>query len=318
MSTAADRIEWTMHERRYQVGAVEVLLRSNDRTVARAYDWAYRGSAVRRVRGARIAGGAAARPAAVVLEARRVGHWWRRDRCVEIYSNGQQRATIRRAADALAYLDWAANWAIATALPEFLLLHAACLERDGAGLVLAGQPESGKSTLAAALLLSGWRYLSDEFALVEPASGWIDAYPKALSLKGGTVALLRRGGWRVPAPRVCRVPGVGPVSVLPPTRVRADAVAARCPVRTIVFPRVTPGGESTLRPVSEADALMRLNRCCFNFLDYRAGGIRILENLVRQADCHELCTSDLRRATESLAQAHHAARQRWRGWRVCA
>jgi len=54
-----------------------------------------------------------------------------------------------------------------------LLLHAAAVERDGIGRVLAGRSGAGKSTLAALCANEGWNVLNDDRVVVYPdADGW--------------------------------------------------------------------------------------------------------------------------------------------------
>ncbi|WP_456426715.1 hypothetical protein [Rhodocaloribacter sp.] len=55
------------------------------------------------------------------------------------------------------------------------LLHAACLVRGGAGLLLSARSGSGKSTLAMSLVHEGWRYLSDDILLLRERDGVVEA-----------------------------------------------------------------------------------------------------------------------------------------------
>jgi HprK-related kinase B len=58
-----------------------------------------------------------------------------------------------------------------------LLLHAAGVVREGCGLVLAGFPGAGKSTLALHLLPQGYRFVSNDRVIVAPASdGSLDMF----------------------------------------------------------------------------------------------------------------------------------------------
>lgn len=70
-----------------------------------------------------------------------------------------------------------------------LHLHAALVAREGRGVLVVGEREAGKTTLAAALVRAGWTYLTDEtvafdLALPQLAHG----YPRPLRL--------RRGAWQ--------------------------------------------------------------------------------------------------------------------------
>ncbi|MFT6569713.1 MAG: HprK-related kinase A, partial [Sphingomonas echinoides] len=75
------------------------------------------------------------------------------------------------------------NLQMALGQRHFLLLHAAVVERDGQALILTGVSGAGKSTLAALLSLRGWRLMGDEFALLDPATGLLHAFPRLVSLK---------------------------------------------------------------------------------------------------------------------------------------
>lgn len=70
-------------------------------------------------------------------------------------------------------------------LGEIALLHAATVVSPaGRSLVISGSSGSGKTSLATALILKGWSWLSDEYALIEPGMpltvlGW----PRNFNLK---------------------------------------------------------------------------------------------------------------------------------------
>ena len=95
------------------------------------------------------------------------------------------------AAQALPLVEWGLNWAIATQAPQFLIIHAAVVALDDRALILPGSPGAGKSTLCAALVASGWRLLSDEFALIDPASLRVHPIPRPISLKNASIDIIR-------------------------------------------------------------------------------------------------------------------------------
>ena len=64
-------------------------------------------------------------------------------------------------------------------------LHAASLVKDGAGLLLCGEPGAGKSTLSLQLVDAGFQYAGDDVALIE-SDGTACGIPFALTLKEGS------------------------------------------------------------------------------------------------------------------------------------
>ena len=74
------------------------------------------------------------------------------------------------------------NLQMALGQRRYLLLHASVVERDGQALVMTGLSGAGKSTLATLLSVRGWRLMGDEFALLDPATGLIHAFPRLVSL----------------------------------------------------------------------------------------------------------------------------------------
>ena len=79
------------------------------------------------------------------------------------------------------------NLQLALGQRRYLLLHASVVERDGKALLMTGISGAGKSTLAALLSARGWRLMGDEFALLDPASGLIHAFPRLVSLKNAAI-----------------------------------------------------------------------------------------------------------------------------------
>ena len=60
-------------------------------------------------------------------------------------------------AQAFAMLEWGLNWCVTNHCHQYLIVHAAAVERSGYALILPGPPGSGKSTLCAGLVNRGWR-----------------------------------------------------------------------------------------------------------------------------------------------------------------
>lgn len=84
---------------------------------------------------------------------------------------------------------WFAEWA-----HERVFVHAGCLAWDGQAIMLPGRSHAGKTTLTEALLRAGADYLSDEYAVLDPA-GLVHPYPRPLRMRStGTWQSLEPAG----------------------------------------------------------------------------------------------------------------------------
>ena len=72
---------------------------------------------------------------------------------------------------ALLAAEMGMNLQMALGWRRHLILHASAAEKDGKVLIMTGESGSGKSTLSALLGQRGWRFLGDEFALLDHESG---------------------------------------------------------------------------------------------------------------------------------------------------
>jgi hypothetical protein len=82
---------------------------------------------------------------------------------------------------------WAAVMGLS--LPHLLaargsvVLHASCVEKDGAAVAFTGRQRAGKSSIAAALLTDGWRLVADDALLVTVAGDRVLATPSFPALR---------------------------------------------------------------------------------------------------------------------------------------
>ncbi|MFQ5410778.1 MAG: hypothetical protein ACE5EC_00715 [Phycisphaerae bacterium] len=279
----ADRVALSVVTmRHYRIGPVALTLRSTVHGVVDEYHRLYRNheTADASANGFRID--------VVARRSRRTGL-----RHFHILAHGEQTATVRRRNRILPHVEGAINLLIARHLPHYLQIHASALSRHGIGAVFPGSPGAGKSTLAAALLARGWAYATDEFALIDPDDLRLVPYPRALSIKSGSVAALSRLGLPMDREALYSTKDKGPIRCLAPSRVRPDGIARTCPVRLIVFPEYGDGAAPAIEPMSRAEAVFRISRVSFNFLKFRDRGIELLTRLVRGARCYRLQTGDL-------------------------
>ncbi len=116
-----------------------------------------------------------------------------------VYVDGRpvERPTTSAALAAELVLS-ACNQAASSGPPGSLRFHAGVVAHDGKGLVICGTSGAGKSSLTLALLRAGWEYLSDEIAVLDPASLHLTPYPKWVDLSDEA---LTRVGHSAPRPQ---------------------------------------------------------------------------------------------------------------------
>jgi hypothetical protein len=178
---------------------------------------------------------------------------------------------------------------------DAVAVHSASVEVDGAGIVIAGWSESGKTETALAFLESGGRFVSDKWSVVRQGSTvgafpigvgirrWVLQYlprlraglPRRarLQLSGAAVAsgltrplrLSARGGavQARAADVVDRVLALADRAALSPTEVRSaygDDVAGgwEVPLRAVALLRTSSGGDVDAVPADPSRAAQRL------------------------------------------------------------
>jgi len=73
--------------------------------------------------------------------------------------------------------------AIMERISDFILLHGAAVSVNGRGIVLAGPPTAGKSTLVLELARRGAAFLSDDVAPLSRATGLLHPFPRAIGIR---------------------------------------------------------------------------------------------------------------------------------------
>jgi HprK-related kinase A len=205
-------------------------------------------------------------------------------------------------------LEWSMNWCVSNHAHQYLIVHAAVLERGGLALVMPAPPGSGKSTLTAALLFSGWRLLSDELALLSMADGLLWPLARPVSLKNQSIEVIRKFAPQACFNRITHDTNKGSVTHLRVPAEHLARVTEPARPRWVVYPRYVAGSATQMSRVSRAGALVDLARNAFNFSVQGEAGFDRLGVMMQACDCHEFVYSDLREAIEAFDGLAMAAR----------
>lgn len=209
--------------------------------------------------------------------------WLGRQVCFEV--DGGRPFNPLAGDQGLPLLEWGLNWCVYSHCHQFVVLHAAVLEREGRALLLPAPSGSGKSTLCAALALSGWRLLSDELALIDPADGLLVPLPRPVSVKNASIEVLSRRfpqlefGSRVDE----TVKGTVAHFAAPADAVAAASVRARA--SWVALPRWVQGAPAVLSPLGRAEGFMALVENAFNYDLHGARGFQALADMVEGCRC---------------------------------
>jgi len=187
------------------------------------------------------------------------------------------------------------------ALVDHLLFHAAVLEKDGTTIVFPGEAGSGKTTLAAALMIHGCRFFSDEIAVLNVESLCVSPLPLPMSIKPGSVGPLSRyyaGLSKRPVHQRADGKKVRYLSPLVSNLTETFEVSA--PVNYIVFPKYREGAENRLNMLDKFETMQRLAMTGSSNRDINKKDVEAMIALVEKSPCYEIVYSDLSEAVALL------------------
>jgi hypothetical protein len=201
---------------------------------------------------------------------------------------------------ALPMFEWGLNLCISGAAHEYLVVHAAAVERGGRAVIMPGPPGSGKSTLCAALISRGWRLLTDELTLLRPDSTDIAALPRPVGLKNESIDVIRTFVPGAPIGPIALQTVKGTVGHLRPPRESVRRAGEAASPRAVVFPTYSAHAAVSLAPLRKAETLFRLAKSSFNHNAQGVRGFELLANVIDTSACFELTYGDLGGAVAAL------------------
>ncbi|QGP78881.1 HprK-related kinase A [Sphingobium sp. CAP-1] len=178
--------------------------------------------------------------------------------------HGLADAAPMRLSHGLLAAEMGMNLQMALGWRRHLLLHASSVEKDGRVLVMTGESGSGKSTLAALLGERGWRFMGDEFALLDLETGAILPFPRLVSLKNRAIDVVAGEVGDARMGPLLRATAKGDIRHMLP---RVDAVARMdqgAMPALLLFPRF--GHDEDVRPVGQGEIFMRLTQASTNYV----------------------------------------------------
>lgn len=233
----------------------------------------------------------------------RVRRPWLRPLC-EFQLDGLKPFTPLAVGEAFALLEWGMNWCITGHCHQWVILHAAVLERGGRAVILPAPPGSGKSTLCAALMGAGWRLLSDELTLIDPDTGWLIPSPRPISLKNASIDVIRQRLPHWPMGPVARDTLKGTVCHLRASDDSTLRAEERARPAWVIFPKYDRECSLDVRARGKSDALLELQRNAFNRHVHGHAGFHAVADVLDACDVFDLRYGDLDRALAFFESLH--------------
>jgi hypothetical protein len=173
---------------------------------------------------------------------------------------------------------------------DFLIIHAGSVSTPAReGVLLPARSGGGKTTLVTALVRAGFQYLSDEGGAVDPVSGMLYPYPRAITLKMGHANVF---------PELCG-PLTGPdwshgCKWIHPADIRPGAVGVGpFPIRFVVAHEYRPGAATELTPITSAEGAMELLTNSLNLPRWRSRALPLVARVAREAQCYRMVSGSL-------------------------
>lgn len=236
-----------------------------------------------------------------ILPGEKLRRWWRPQ--ARFLLDGTESFFPLPMEQAAPMFEWGLNWCVASRSLGYLVMHAGLLARNGQALMMPGEPGAGKSTMCSSLaLLRGWQLLSDELAILDPASGLMQPHPRPISLKNKSIDIVST----FPAARLGSIyldtrKGTISHAACPPASIAMAKAPAQ--VRWVVFPRFDPTGRQRCEEISRAEAFALISEQSFNKERMGETGFDALCDMLTGASCYQITygsTDDGLRLIESI------------------
>jgi hypothetical protein len=180
-----------------------------------------------------------------------------------------------------------------------ICVHAGAVSIGDVGVLIPGEPDAGKSTLTAGLVMEGSGYLSDEVAPIDPESGWVHAFPRPIVLDPSSMELLPSLHARLPSfqDRFRRERYQVCTPDLPP-----GSEASSAEVRLVIVRRFDRGQPLAVRRLSEAGATYALATNVFHPDRLGDRGLQALAMLAGRAPAYVVSGASLPQAIAAVQE----------------
>ncbi len=166
---------------------------------------------------------------------------------------------------AFGMFEWGFNWCISSYAHQYLIIHAAVLEKNGVCVVFPAPPGSGKSTLTALLAYSGWRLLSDELTLIDLTDNLIQGLARPINLKNQSIKVIQEKFPDVEHSIIMPDTHKGSVCLFKPPIQSVEATNIKAKATHIIFPKYHESGATKVESLPQSEFFFDLIENSFNY-----------------------------------------------------
>jgi hypothetical protein len=219
----------------------------------------------------------------------------------EVYSIYQNDNILYQTLDPLElipFLEWHLNNSALANLDNYLQIHAGAITKNSKGIILPACANGGKTTLILGLLMRGFKYLSDEVALVDPKTCRISPFPKNLCLKEGSFKLFDPS--RLGTQYHVR-PSKGALFFINPNQIAPDVTGCPCEAAFLIFPYFDTSKSVQLKKIRKPEALLNMTKLLLNIPYFQEEWLDVLVGLTRGAECYSISVNSLPDTVELIS-----------------
>ncbi len=223
-----------------------------------------------------------------------IRRWFRPQAYFEI--DGYQPIEPLPLAHAYPLFEWGLNWCIANRAHQYLIFHAAIIEKEGKAILMPGVPGAGKSTFCAALVHDGWSLISDELALVDVLDGKVHPMPKPISLKNESIEVISSLYSDAAFGNIYHNTSKGTL-----THLRASNASGRIStIKWVLFPRYDKKSSTRLIDENKGRAHIELLNNAFNSNVFGLQGFDAINKILEHSRVVRLAYSDILNAVKAV------------------
>ncbi|GAB3001945.1 HprK-related kinase A [Psychrosphaera aestuarii] len=196
------------------------------------------------------------------------------------------------ASQAFPMFEWGLNWCISSHSHQYLIVHAAVIEKEGVCIVMPAPPGSGKSTLTALLVYSGWRLLSDELTLIDTDSGLIQPLARPINLKNQSIDVVQNAFPNAIHSDIVRDTHKGDVCLFKAPDSALQNINIKSKATHVIFPKYVVNTDIYSEAMSQDKVFFSVIENSFNYNILGLSGFNTLTNFVDGIQGYSLQYSD--------------------------